>query len=162
MKKGLTTIKFHGKFGKFMGREFKVKISSVKEAFRAVDSLSGRKFTKFFLEDKENLNADYRVLVNGKEMASSHSKIDTLEKATESELFMQNGNLEEGYLIPFQYTEGVLKTPKSDVELDKEYLCNQDQSHWDIMRGRQYGTVGGKRSKRRFRSKRRKHNRSFR
>ena len=75
---------------------------------------------------------------------------------------MQNGNLEEGYLIPFQYTEGVLKTPKSDVELDKEYLCNQDQSHWDIMRGRQYGTVGGKRSKRRFRSKRRKHNRSFR
>jgi predicted phage tail protein len=100
MKKGLTTIKFHGKFGKFMGREFKVKISSVKEAFRAVDSLSGRKFTKFFLEDKENLNADYRVLVNGKEMASSHSKIDTLEKATESELFMQNENLETIDIIP--------------------------------------------------------------
>lgn len=100
MKKGLTTIKFHGKFGKFMGREFKVKISSVKEALRAVDSLSGRKFTKFFLEDKENLNADYRVLVNGKEMASSHSKIDTLEKATESELFMQNENLETIDIIP--------------------------------------------------------------
>ena len=54
----------------------------------------------FFLEDKENLNADYRVLVNGKEMASSHSKIDTLEKATESELFMQNGNLETIDVIP--------------------------------------------------------------
>ena len=100
MKKGLTTIKFHGKFGKFMGREFKVKISSVKEALRAVDSLSGRKFTKFFLEDKENLNADYRVLVNGKEMASSYSKIDTLEKATESELFMQNENLDTIDIIP--------------------------------------------------------------
>ena len=100
MKEGLTTIKFHGKFGKFMGREFNVKISSIKEAFRAVDSLSGRKFTKFFLEDKENLNADYRVLVNGKELASSHSKIDSLEKASESELFMQNGNLKTIDVIP--------------------------------------------------------------
>lgn len=100
MKEGLTTIKFHGKFGKFMGREFNVKISSIKEAFRAVDSLSGRKFTKFFLEDKRNLNADYRVLVNGKELASGHSKIDSLEKAAESELFMQNGNLKTIDVIP--------------------------------------------------------------
>ena len=100
MKKGLTTIKFHGKFGKFMGREFKVKISSVKEALRAVDSLSGRKFTKFFLEDKENLNADYRVLVNGKELASSHAKIDSLKKAAESELFIQNENLETIDIMP--------------------------------------------------------------
>lgn len=100
MNNKLTTIKFHGKFGKFMGREFKVKILSVKEAFRAVDCISGRRFTKFFLEDKSNLNADYRVLVNGKEMASSHSKIDTLEKATESELFMQNESLETIDIIP--------------------------------------------------------------
>lgn len=100
MNNKLTTIKFHGKFGKFMGREFKAKILSVKEAFRAVDCISGRRFTKFFLEDKSNLNADYRVLVNGKEIASSHSKIDTLDKAAESELYMQNENLETIDIIP--------------------------------------------------------------
>ena len=62
--------------------------------------MSGRKFTKFFLEDKENLNADYRVLVNGKELASSHAKIDSLKKAAESELFIQNENLETIDIMP--------------------------------------------------------------
>ena len=55
MKNTLTTIKFHGKFGKFMGREFKAKVSSIKEGLRAVDCLSGKRFTRFFLEDKSNL-----------------------------------------------------------------------------------------------------------
>lgn len=100
MKNKLTTIKFHGRFGEFMGQEFKVKISSVKEAFRAVDYLSGRKFRRFFLEDKSNLEADYRVLVNGKEMASSDSRIDTIEKARNSELVVKNDNIETIDVIP--------------------------------------------------------------
>lgn len=96
----LTTIKFHGKFGKFMGREFKVKISSVKEALRAADCLSGKRFTRFFLEDKSNLEAEYRILVNGKEMASSDNRIDTLEKAVNSELLVKNDNIETIDIIP--------------------------------------------------------------
>ena len=96
----LTTIKFHGKFGKFMGREFKVKISSVKEALRAADCLSGKKFTKFFLQDKSNLEAEYRILINGKEMASSDNRIDTLEKAVNSELLVKNDNIETIDIIP--------------------------------------------------------------
>ena len=100
MTNKLTTIKFHGKFGKFMGKEFKAKISSVKEAFRAVDCLSGRRFTRFFLEDKSNLEADYRVLVNGKEIATSDKKIDSFEKAKNSELVVKNNNIETIDIIP--------------------------------------------------------------
>lgn len=100
MKNTLTTIKFHGKFGKFMGREFKAKVSSIKEGLRAVDCLSGKRFTRFFLEDKSNLEAEYRILVNGKEMASSDNRIDSLEKAVNSELIIRNDSIETIDIIP--------------------------------------------------------------
>lgn len=96
----LTIIKFHGRFGKFMGKEFKAKIFSVKEAFRAVDCLSGRRFTKFFLEDRTNLEADYRVLVNGKEIAAADMRIDSIEKAKNSELLVKNDRIETIDVIP--------------------------------------------------------------
>lgn len=100
-KENLTKIKFHGKFGKFLGnRIFKAKVSSLKDAMRAVDCLSGRKFTKFFLEDKNNLTGDYRVLVNGKEIAAADKRIDDLEKLKNSEFLIKNNNIETIDVIP--------------------------------------------------------------
>lgn len=100
MKTNLTKIKFHGKLGKFLNRDFQVKISSVREGIRAADFLSGRRFTKFFLEDKSNLEGDYRILVNGKEIAAADRRVDTIEKVMNSEAVMKNENIETIDIIP--------------------------------------------------------------
>jgi len=100
MKTNLTKIKFHGKLGKFLNRDFQVKISSVREGIRAADFLSGRRFTKFFLEDKSNLEGEYRILVNGKEIAAADRRVDTIEKAMNSELVVKNENIETIDIIP--------------------------------------------------------------
>lgn len=100
MKTNLTKIKFHGKLGKFLNRDFQVKISSVREGIRAADFLSGRRFTKFFLEDKSNLEGEYRILVNGKEVAAADRRVDTIEKVMNSELVVKNENIETIDIIP--------------------------------------------------------------
>jgi len=100
MKTNLTKIRFHGKLGKLLNREFQVKVSPAREAVRAADYLSGKKITKFFLEDRSNLEAEYRILIDGKEMAAADKKIDTIEKAMNSEYVIKNENIETVDIIP--------------------------------------------------------------
>lgn len=95
----LVDIKFHGALGKAIGKNYKLNINSVQEAIRSVDSISGRKLTKYFMKDG-NFNREYKILVNGKEIASQHQKIDTPEKVTESELSIQRKTIRTIDIVP--------------------------------------------------------------
>ena len=95
----LVNIKFHGALGKTLGKEYKLAVGSVQEALRSVDIVSGRKLTKYFMRDG-NFNREYQILVNGREVASQHPRIDTPEKVMESELAISRGTISTIDVIP--------------------------------------------------------------
>lgn len=98
MKK-LTKIKFHGELGEHMGKEYNLSVGSVKEALQAVNKISGKKMSKYFMKDN-NFHNEYRILVNGKDLASKHKKIDSVDKVNSSEIVMERKNLDTIDIVP--------------------------------------------------------------
>ena len=98
MKK-LTKIKFHGELGEHVGQEYNLSVRSVKEALQAVNKISGKKLSKYFMKDG-NFHNEYRILVNGKDLASKHKKIDTVDKVNSSEIIMDRKNLDTIDIVP--------------------------------------------------------------
>ena len=98
MKK-LTKIKFHGELGEHMGKEYNLSVGSVKEALQAVNKISGKKLSKYFMKDN-NFHNEYRILVNGKDLASKHKKIDSVDKVNSSEIVMERKNLDTIDVVP--------------------------------------------------------------
>jgi len=98
MKK-LTKIKFHGELGEHMGKEYNLSVGSVKEALQAVNKISGKKLSKYFMKDN-NFHNEYRILVNGKDLASKHKKIDSVDKVNSSEIVIERKNLDTIDIVP--------------------------------------------------------------
>ena len=98
MKK-LTKIKFHGELGEHMGKEYNLSVDSVKEALQAVNKISGKKLSKYFMKDG-NFHNEYRILVNGKDLASKHKKIDSVDKVNSSEIVIERKNLDTIDIVP--------------------------------------------------------------
>lgn len=92
-------ITFHGELGKFIGKTYELSVSSAHEALKAVDHLSGRKLTKYFLKG-DNFYKEYRILINGKELAALHDKLDTKEKIQTSEVVVSRSNIKTIDIIP--------------------------------------------------------------
>ena len=63
MKDKLVSIKLHGVLADQIGRDiWKLSVSSVGEALRAIDAQSKKLFGSFIQNDKDNIK--YRVLIN--------------------------------------------------------------------------------------------------
>lgn len=92
-------ITFHGELGKFMGKTYELSVSSAHEALKAIDHLSGRKLSKYFLKG-DNFYKEYRVLINGKEVAAVDEKLDTKEKIQRSEVVVSRSNIKTIDIIP--------------------------------------------------------------
>jgi predicted phage tail protein len=89
----MTLIKLHGKLGESTGRkEWKLKVSSVAEAFHAINCQSEDGLKKFFLKE-ENAYATYDVLINNKKSVSS-------KDPENNELTIDRDDLERIDVIP--------------------------------------------------------------
>lgn len=70
----MTLVKLHGKLGKEIGRsEWELEVSSVKEAFHAINSQSKDAVRKFFIK-RENLYSRYEVLINEEKTVPSNDR----------------------------------------------------------------------------------------
>ena len=82
----IVKIKFHGNLGKRLKRKnWDLAVSSVREAFRAVDVLSKRKLTKCLIKDTEK-NLKYQIKVNNKPVDTSGIDYEDLSSVYTSEL----------------------------------------------------------------------------
>ena len=95
----LTKVNFHGNLGKRLGKNsWKLAVSSVKEAFHAVNVLTERKLSKILLEDHEK-KLKYQVKINNKPIDSSSFDINDLSTILNSELCI-NTKIEKIDIIP--------------------------------------------------------------
>jgi predicted phage tail protein len=95
----LVDIKFHGELKKVLKKDYRLAVKSVKEAFRAVNVMSGKKLSKYFIKP-ENINKEYRVLVNGKDIVGTSKKLDTPEKVNESEIVLERSTIKTIDVVP--------------------------------------------------------------
>ena len=95
----LAKVNFHGNLGKRLGRKsWNLSVSSVKEAFHAVNTLTERKLSKIFLADHEK-RLRYQIKVNNKPIDSSNFDINDLSTIFNSELYI-NTKIEKIDIIP--------------------------------------------------------------
>jgi predicted phage tail protein len=100
MNSSLVNIKLHGALGKQVGREsWKMAVSSVGEAMRAIESQSKKLYKSLIKNDKQNIK--YRVLINEKDFLYDKEKdINTKEGVQSSELIREFKNLESIDIVP--------------------------------------------------------------
>lgn len=95
----LAKVNFHGNLGKRLGRKsWNLSISSVREAFHAVNTLTERKLSKIFLADHEK-RLRYQVKINNKPIDSSNINPDNIQTMLDSELCI-NTKIETIDIIP--------------------------------------------------------------
>lgn len=63
MKEDLVKVKLHGVLGQAIGENWDLSVSSVSEAIRAIEILSGRKLHKFLVDNDKN-HIRYQVVTN--------------------------------------------------------------------------------------------------
>lgn len=95
----LVDIKFHGELGEVLKKDYKLAVSSVKEALHAVNRLSGKRLSKYFIQS-DNFHKCYRILVNGKDIVGPCKKLDTPEKISQSEFIVKRSNIKTIDIIP--------------------------------------------------------------
>lgn len=95
----LVDIKFHGELGEVIKKDYKLSVSSVKEALHAVNRISGKKLSKYFIQP-DNFRKSYRILVNGKDIVGTSKKLDTLEKVNESEIVINRTTIKTIDVVP--------------------------------------------------------------
>ena len=100
MKDKLVSIKLHGVLADQIGRDiWKLSVSSVGEALRAIDAQSKKLFSSFIQNDKDNIK--YRVLINNKDFLYDESQdLNTEEGVRSSELAMNHKKLESIDIVP--------------------------------------------------------------
>ena len=97
MNDNLVEIKLHGELGKAIGKTWNLNVSSVAEAIHAIEMMSGRKISQYFLANEGMCDQKYEVLINDKtihvdEELQKETKDfteKTIEKIKESELVIQ-------------------------------------------------------------------------
>jgi predicted phage tail protein len=95
----LAKVNFHGNLGKRLGRKsWNLSVSSVREAFHAVNTLTERKLSKIFLADHEK-RLRYQVKINNKPIDSSNINPDNIQTILDSELCI-NTKIETIDIIP--------------------------------------------------------------
>jgi predicted phage tail protein len=101
MNKKPTNICLHGHLGEAVGRkDWSLAVSSVGEAMRAIEILSKRRLFKY-LAEKDKEGAKYHVLLNGRNfIAPEPLDPNRIETIANSELMMQNQNLETIDIVP--------------------------------------------------------------
>lgn len=95
----LVDIKFHGELGKVLKKDYKLAVGSVREALHAVNRMSGKKLSRYFIQP-ENFQKEYRVLVNGKDIVGPSKRLDTPEKINQSEIVLERSTIETIDIIP--------------------------------------------------------------
>ena len=100
MNSSLVNIKLHGALGKQVGREsWKMAVSSIGEAMRAIESQSKKLYKSLIKNDKQNIK--YRVLINEKDFLYDKEKdINTKEGVQSSELIRDFENLKSIDIVP--------------------------------------------------------------
>lgn len=96
----LTDIRLHGDLGKVVGENWKLAVSSVSEAVRAIETLSQRKLYRYLAEnDKTGIR--YQVLLNGRSFQSEKPlSIEDKESIKNSELVIPQKNLKTIDIVP--------------------------------------------------------------
>ena len=96
----MVKVKLHGYLGQEIGEEWNLNVSSVAEAFRAIEA-NTKKLTKLFINQSEK-NAKYEILINhrplwvpkAEELPTDYNKVNKkhFEMLSQSEMFMDFGN----------------------------------------------------------------------
>tara|TARA_S200002703_G_scaffold147119_3_gene142692 strand:- start:4270 stop:4902 length:633 start_codon:yes stop_codon:yes gene_type:complete len=95
----LVKVNFHGNLEKRLGRKsWKLAVSSVREAFHAVNILTEKKLSKILLKDHEK-RLKYQVKINNKPIDSSKINPDNIQTILNSELCI-NTKIETIDIIP--------------------------------------------------------------
>ena len=97
----MVKVKLHGYLGQEIGEEWDLNVSSVAEAFRAIEA-NTKKLTKLFIDQSEK-NAKYEILINhrplwvpkAEEMPLDYKDVNKkhFAKLCESEMFMDFGSM---------------------------------------------------------------------
>ena len=95
----LVDIKFHGELKKVLKKDYRLAVKSVKEALHAVNMMSGKKLSKYFIQP-QNFAKEYRILVNGKDIVGPSKRLDTPEKINQSEIVLQRSTIKTIDIIP--------------------------------------------------------------
>lgn len=98
MSNNLVKIKLHGTLGQSVGEDWDISVSSVPEAMRAIEVLSGRKLYKFLLDNDKN-NIRYQVLVNKSIVKKTFDESD-VNQIKNSELMISLGHLNTIDIVP--------------------------------------------------------------
>jgi len=97
----MTSITLHGEIAQQVGREkWNLKVSSIKEAMRAIQVLSKGKLLKYLISAAEK-SIEYKILVNKREIiAAENISLEKPDSIINSELMMINEKLETLDIIP--------------------------------------------------------------
>lgn len=96
----MTQVTLHGHLGQAIGKTWKIAISSVGEAMRAIDILSGRKLFKY-LREKDLQGCKYRVLINKKPFTGAKNiDMNKIETVTNSDLCLKIKELTSIDIVP--------------------------------------------------------------
>jgi predicted phage tail protein len=105
MSNSLVNITLHGRLGEEVGKTFKLAVSSVKEAVRAINCITNDKLTRFLVA-REREGMRYRILINetdltlDEEITSSDPSKISMEKVLNSELTIKRSNIKTIDIIP--------------------------------------------------------------
>lgn len=94
-------ITLHGHLGEALGRkEWKLAVTSVGEAMKAIEILSGRRLFKYLLE-RDKVGAKYKVILNHNPIIFSEPpNLEKPETIFNTELCIQNPNIETIDIVP--------------------------------------------------------------
>jgi len=95
----LVDIKFHGELKKVLKKDYRLAVKSVKEALHAVNMMSGKKLSKYFIQP-QNFTKEYRILVNGKDIVGPSKRLDTPEKINQSEFVLERSTIKTIDIVP--------------------------------------------------------------
>ena len=97
----MTNVTLHGEIAEYVGREhWTLKVSSIKEALRAIQVLSKGKLLRYLIGAAEK-SVEYKVLVNKREMMSAEEVcLEKPESIFNSELVIINEKLDSLDIVP--------------------------------------------------------------
>lgn len=101
MKDSVVNIRLHGHLGEAVGRDWKLAVSSVKEAVHAINTITKNALYKYlFNKDKEG--AKYKILINENAITHKVNFIDdkNAEEIKNTELVMDFENLRSIDIVP--------------------------------------------------------------
>lgn len=104
----LVKVNLFGELGKFIGYDtWELNVKSVQEAIKTINVLTGNKFNEYFIKNNQ-LNAKYRVLINGEDFYCTEPELNETNwhKFSESELVIKKDNLKTIDIVPLIESSG--------------------------------------------------------